>query len=234
MNNPFKILFKYPSRSRPERFFEGMDSIYNNLSDRSNFNVLITLDDDDPSMNNNEVRERIKTYPNAFAIYGKSESKVHAINRDLDVVGEWSDFDILICMSDDMRYNIFGFDDMIRVDMNFHFPDFDGLLHYPDQDAKEWLATMYIAGRKFFERFGYIYDPRCISLWCDNLVMAIAQKLGKYKYCGYQINVHLCPAYGHLERDQMFNEQQGHWQQDEAVFRKEEAEGFNLHLYQNK
>ena len=232
MNNPFKILFKYPSRERPDRFFQGMESIYQNLADLDNFYVLVTADLNDPSMYNEEVKQRINTYKNAFVIYGNSKSKIHAINRDLDVKGEWSDFDILICMSDDMKFNLYGFDDCIRVDMNCHFPDFDGLLHYPDQDAKEWLATMYIAGRKFFERFGHIYNPGFKSLWCDNLLMDISKLLGKYKYCVYQINLHLNPAYGHLPRDPMFNEQQGHWGEDEALYNQIKARGYDLHLYQ--
>ena len=99
MNNPFRILFKYPTRSRPERFFEGMDSIYNNLSDKDNFFVLVTADNDDSTMNNQEVWSRILSYPNCHAIYGQSKSKVDAINRDFEYEGKWNDFDILICMS---------------------------------------------------------------------------------------------------------------------------------------
>lgn len=236
MNNPFKILFKYPSRGRPDRFFAGMDSIYNNLNDKNNFFVLITADNDDATMNNPDVWSRILKYPNSHAIYGQSQSKIHAINRDLDIKGEWNDYDILICMSDDMRFNIYGFDDMIRTDMNFHFPEFDGLLHYPDQDAKQWLATMFIAGKNFppLKIDNKIYNPGFKSLWCDNLIMDIAQLLGKYKYCGYQINLHLCPAYGHLERDEMFNRQQGDWPHDEALYNEIKSRGCDLHLYQSK
>lgn len=234
MNNPFRILFKYPSRGRPDRFFVGLESIYNNLNDKDNFHVLITADEDDPSMNSEAIKDRIKTYKNSTVVYGASKSKIDAINRELDSVVDWYDFDILICMSDDMVFNVYGFDDMIRTDLNYHFPDFDGLLHYPDQDAKEYLATMYIAGRKFFNRFGHIYNPRFKSLWCDNLLMDIAQRLGKYKYCGYQINLHLNPAYGHLEKDAMFLEQQGHWGHDQAIYEEIKARGYDLHLYQNK
>jgi hypothetical protein len=228
MNNPFKILFKYPTRSRPDRFFAGMDSIYNNLNDRQNFSVLITADTDDHTMNNDEVKARIKTYPNAFVIYGESQSKIHAINRDFDIEGEWSDFDILICMSDDMRFNLYGFDDVVRVDQNAIFPDFDGLLHYYDADTKGALATMYIAGRKFFDRFGYIYHPSYKSLWCDNEIEECAKLLGKWHYTGYMIYQHLNPAYGHLERDDMFNVQQGYWGEDERNYYERKSRNFDL------
>jgi hypothetical protein len=131
-------------------------------------------------------------------------------------------------MSDDMLFTVFGFDVMVGVDMMTHFGDGDGLLHYPDQDAKEYLATMYIAGRKYYERFGYIYHPSYKSLWCDNEVMDIAIKLGKYKFTGYQINLHLNPAYGHLEKDEMFLRQQGDWGEDELNYYNRKNKNFYL------
>lgn len=223
---PFK-LFKFPSRGRPVRFFKSLDSIIHNISDKDYFHISCTLDLDDEAMNNEQVIERIKQYPNTSIEWGYSKSKIDAINRSMPNI----DWQILIAMSDDMIFNIFGFDTMIGVDMLNHFPDFDGLLHYPDQDAKEHLATMYIAGRKFYDKFGYIYNPDYKSLWCDNHVMELAQLLGKYKYCGYQINIHLNPAYGHLEKDSMFLEQQGHWEADELIYREYEKRNFDYQNY---
>lgn len=222
-NPPFK-LFKYPSRSRPERFFKSLDSIYNNASDKDYFHVSCTLDSDDVTMNDAEVIKKINAYQNISISWGYSDSKVEAINRSMPDI----DWDIVICMSDDMMFDIYGFDVMIGVDMMTHFPDGDGILHYPDQDAREYLATMYIAGRKFYDRFGYIYHPSYKSLWCDNEVMQIAQKLGKYKYCGYRINSHYNPAYGHLPKDEMFNRQQSFWNEDQANFEARKARNFDL------
>lgn len=226
MSSPAFILFKYPSRGRPERFFSSLDSLVNNIGDVDYYHIACTLDDDDLSMNNPEVIERIGGYKNVSIQWGTSISKINAINRSMPNIP----FDILVCHSDDMIFNFFGFDQHIRVDMNTHFPNYDGLLHYPDQDAKDYLATMYIAGVNFYKLFNYIYNPSFKSLWCDNLVMEIAQKLGKYKYCGYQINLHLNPCYGHLPRDAMFDEQQGHWGHDEALYNEIKTRGYDLHL----
>lgn len=228
-NNPTKILFKYPSKGRPERFIGGMDSIYQYASDKTNLHVLVTCADYDETMNNPEMIAKIASYPNTTVIFGENTSKIQVINRDFDKPGVWNDFDILICMSDDMRFNVFGFDDMIRVDMNAHFPNMDGLLHYPDQDAKEHLATMYIAGRYWFERRGrMIYHSSYKSLWCDNEEQDVAKICGKYKYCGYQINVHLNPAYGHLERDALFEKDQSYWNEDEKNYYERKARNFDL------
>ena len=224
---PFK-LFKFPSRKRPERFFKSLDSIVSNISDKDYYHVACTIDEDDETMYNKDVIDRILAYGTTSIQLGKSESKIHAINRSMPDI----DWDILICMSDDMIFHTFGFDVMIGVDMLNHFPDYGGLLHYPDQDAKEYLATMYIAGKKFYNIFGFIYDPQFRSLFCDNLVMNVAQKLGRYKYCGYQINVHLNPAYGHLDRDELFDIQQSDWNKDEATYNRIKAEGLEKYLEQ--
>lgn len=223
---PFK-LFKFPSRGRPARFFSSLDSIINNISDKDYFHISCTLDLDDETMNNEQVIERIKQYPNTSIEWGYSKSKIEAINRSMPDI-EW---DICFCMSDDMIFNLFGFDVMVGVDMMNHFPDFDGLLHYPDQDAKEWLATMYIGGRKWWEYRGKnIYHPSYLSVWADNEEMMVAQMCRKYKYCGYQINLHNNPAYGHLPRDPMFDFQQGQWPIDEANFHERKARNFDLNL----
>ena len=226
MSSPSFILFKYPSRGRPERFFASLDSLVNNVKDVDYYHVAITLDDNDATMNNAEVVERINSYKNVSIQWGESDSKIHAINRNIPDIP----FDILVCHSDDMIFNLYGFDQCIRVDMNAHFPDFDGLLHYPDQDAKDWLATMYIAGVNFYRKFGLIYDPVFKSLWCDNLVQDTAKYMNKYKYCGYQINVHLNPAYGHLPKDDLFNRQQSDWNHDEGQYYKIINNGLDNYL----
>lgn len=219
-------LFKFPSRNRPDRFFASLDSIYNNVSDKDYFHVSCTLDLDDLTMNNATVTERIFTYPNISIEWGKSKSKVHAVNRSMPIDIDW---DILINMSDDMIFTSPGFDVMIAVDMLCHFPDMSGLLHYPDQDAKDALATLYVAGKKWWEfRGGQIYHPSYKSLWCDNEEQLAAKTCGKYLYLGYPLVMHLNPAYGHLPKDALFERQQSDWNVDEENFYKRRALNFDL------
>jgi len=219
------ILFKYPSRGRPERFFESLDSIYNNLSDFHNFRVSCTIDDDDSSMNTPDIVSRIFAYKNISIQWGRSASKIHAVNRDMPEYG-----DIIVVMSDDMKFTCFGFDEVIRSAFRDHFPTLDGLLHFPDGDVKEELATMYIAGRAFYNRFGYVYHPSYKSLWCDNEVLHVAKLMNKHAYIPMPILLHLNPAYGHLQRDAMFDEQQNHWNHDEANFNERKAKNFDLYM----
>lgn len=231
---PFKILVKYTSRGRTTRFLEGLDNIFSMCSQPDYIRVLITADLDDPQMNNDEVKAHIAKYKNAHVIYGVSENKIHAINRDLDIMpDDYKDWDILANFSDDQRWTIFGWDDIIRVDFNSVSPDFSHYMAYLDPDTHGALSTLLIAGRKWIEAFGFIYDPIYVALFCDNQVEDCAKHLGKYHYTGYSIYQHFNPAYGYekFEKDEMFEHQQRlGWSIDMGLYHKLQAEGVEKYL----
>src|SRR5690606_14425577 len=136
--------------------------------------IVAKLDEDDPAMNNEAVRARLDSYPCIIQRWGLSKSKIHAINRDLDNLPPW---DILVCMSDDMRFTTKGYDDMIRK----HMPaDLDGLDNVEDDDAKSRVFTMRIPGRTYYQRDGYIYYEGYYSMWCDDEETCKAKIRGKY------------------------------------------------------
>lgn len=218
-----KILFKFPSRSRPQRFFETLDNIHSMAANKELYRVVCTLDLDDTTMNNQEVINKISEYPNTIAMYGRSKSKIDAFNRDMEALTEW---DILVAVSDDMKFIIYGFDDIIREGFRCCAPEMDGLAHFMDQDAKHIIPVLYIAGRRYFERDLFIYNPIYWSLFCDNESMEIAKIRNKYHFMGIQIINHLNPAYGHLPRDEQFNKQQDMWGHDEMIFNRRKATNF--------
>lgn len=180
METNSKILFKLPSRTRPNRVFEVLDATITNLNDKENFSFLLTLDEDDITMNNETIIEKLKSYPNMNYIFGKSESKIEAVNRDLnDFKKEW---DIIVLLSDDMIPVCLGFDDIIRNKFNEHYPDFDGVTWFNDGFQKNKLNTLCILGKKYYQRFNYIYHPSYKSLFCDNEFTIVANILNKQKY----------------------------------------------------
>jgi len=224
-----KILFKFPCRGREKMFFESLDSLNENIRDRNNYHISLTLDTDDKILNTKEVIEKINTYPNTSIEWGLSKSKIDAVNRSMPGY-EW---DVVICWSNDMVATFFGFDDIMRQYfyniINNHGDDF--LCHFPEQDAREYLNVLYIATKKYYDRFGYIYHPSYLSLWCDNESMCVSKMLGRYHYVGTpDLYVHKNPAYHQhkIERDELFNEQQGHWAVDEANFHERRKRNFDL------
>lgn len=219
-----KILIKYATRSRRSNFLRGIDSIRYNLADKENCHVLITVDDDDDKMHPLPVLHGI----NYSYVTGTSESKIHAINRGMDQVPEnFKDWDILVCMSDDMVFNVRGFDEEIRkkfydglADPYYVLPKkLDRFLHLPDGNRTD-LCTMSIIGRDYYNRDGYIYNPEYKSLYCDDEAQQVAKIRGCYLYVNQQIFEHLHPAYGKAEFDRQY-------QHTEAIGNTVDRETFN-------
>lgn len=222
------ICYKFASRSRPKRFFDALDNIFS-LARYPHFFILATLDGNDPKMNTDEVMKKIVTYKNVIPQYGQSNNKVHAINRDMDKAGEW---DILITMSDDMKFISEGFDAHIVSSMQKYFPDGDGCLCYWDggRETSNQFMTMSIMGRKYYERFGYIYHPDYISVHCDNEATDVAKMLGKFQPMDIQLFQHEHPANGYAVADPQYVYTESFHGQDKAMREQREKRNFDVHL----
>jgi hypothetical protein len=195
----YKILIKFASRSREQKFFSCLDNILNYVVDKENFCVLVSLDIDDVSMYNQNTLNKLSTYlnkhPNNLIIkFATSKNKIDAINRDVNEIKERFNFDILINFSDDMLWTKHGFDEVIREKFKLHFPDTNGNLHFNDGYTKERLCTMSIIGRKYYDKYNYIYHPSYISLWCDNEYTIVAKNQQKMIYFEEIIFVHNHPS----------------------------------------
>lgn len=215
-----KILFKYPSRSRPEQFFAGLTSIYRHLIDRDNFHIQVTLDEDDASMNCPQVINQLNKSLNLSYAFGNSKSKIHAINKDLSDYG-----DIIICMSDDMRLTQYGFDNIIRQNMP---DDLDYFLHFPENYKRAAVCTMSIMGRKYYDRTNYIYHPNYKSLWCDNEATEVAKWLNKYKYIDQAIYDHVHYSTGRAKKDTLYIKNST-YKTDGKVYEDRRSNNFGLH-----
>lgn len=195
-----KILFKFATRSRPQKFLEHISNIFKTIADNDNYLIIVSADNDDNSMRDYRANPFDK---NIIIFHGTSQNKIHAINRDIEKASAW---DILINTSDDMVFTQQGFDNIIREDMNKYFPDLNGFLHYNDGNQKSNVCTMSIMGRKYYERFGYIYNPEYKSVWCDVEQTEVAHLLGKHKYMGDEkvLFRHMHPAWGLSDYDEQY------------------------------
>lgn len=199
MSSKLKILFKYASRSRTNKFFSGLDSILQNLGDLNNFCILVSLDIDDVTMNNpttiNRLTEYVQKYPEKIIIkFGFSKNKIDAINRDVNEIKDKFNFDILVNFSDDMEFIQHSFDDVIRDKFFCHYADLDGNIYFNDGFVGDRISTMSIIGRKYYDKFNYIYHPSYHSLWCDNEYTEVAKRNQKIIYFPERIFNHNHPA----------------------------------------
>ena len=193
-----KILIKFPTRGRKNKFFNVLKLYQTMCDDISNITFLITLDNDDEIMNNKDVIDILETFKNIKYVYGDSKSKIDAINRDMETETDW---DIVLLASDDMIPKIKGYDTIIINKMMETYPDTDGVLWFNDGHQGNKLNTLCILGKKYYERFNYIYYPDYKSLWCDNEFMDVANFLKKQTYFPELIIKHEHPDVGYGNRD---------------------------------
>ena len=187
---------------------------------------LISIDENDVSMNNETVLNAIKTYPNIQVEIGHSKSKIDAVNRDLEkILFQW---DILLLASDDMFPIENGYDDIIRNDMKKYFSDLDGVLWYNDGHQKDKLNTLCILGKKYFEKFNYIYYPEYKSGYCDNEFTKVSKMLNKVKYFDKVIIEHQHPDWGYGQNDIIHSENYKNLSFDRNLFEFREKNNFDL------
>lgn len=220
-----KLLVKFPTRQRPERFFNTLDRYYKYLSGKHPVQFVISCDEDDGSMNNAAVRTRLQTYPGLICYFGKSRSKVEAINRDMDKHG---DYDILLLASDDMIPEEQEYDDIIVNAFREYFPDLDGVLWFNDGYVGRNLNTLSILGKKYYDRFGYIYHPDYTSLYCDNEFMEVAAKLNRQVYIDRVIIKHDHFYWNKgVVRDALYNRNESYYRIDRKVYQSRKARDFS-------
>jgi hypothetical protein len=221
-----KLLIKFPTRNRCSKFFSTLDKYVELLSDIQNTKFLITLDNDDSSINNTETLERLRKYENLDFFFGDSYSKISAVNRDLDKIDY--DWDILLLASDDMIPQIMAYDVFIRHAMISNFPDTDGVLWFNDGFQEKKLNTLSIMGRKYFERFNYIYYPEYKSIFCDNDFMDVANILKRQVYFEKCIIQHEHPDWGYGPSDKVHENNRKDWLHDNGIYNKRKSNNFFL------
>lgn len=186
-----KLLIKFPTRSRPKKFFKVLDLYYSLLDDISNTRFIISCDIDDDTMNCADSKIKLDSYPNLEYYFENNKNKIEAINANIHD----DDFDIILLASDDMIPQEKGYDTIIRQSFKKFFPDTDGVLWFNDGYQGKNLNTLCILGKKYYNRFSYIYNPTYISLWCDTEFTDVSKILNKVKYIAHVIIKHEHPIW---------------------------------------
>lgn len=214
-----KLLFKYASMGRPELFKQTLQKYYSMLSNQHPFEFIITLNEDDLTMNTEDVKQFLHSFSNLKFKYGKYSTKIEAINADM----ENADFDILIVISDDMIPIVLNFDDVIVRDMKQHFPNLDGALHYNDSIQNENFITQTIMGKKLYDYFGYIYNPIYKSFSCDCEFTDIVRIRNKVVYIPKMIIKH---EHKGDDADNTYRKNSSFLKRDQMIYLNRKAQGF--------
>jgi glycosyltransferase involved in cell wall biosynthesis len=110
--------------------------------------------------------------------------------------------------------------------MRWHFPAMDGVLHFHDGYLGAGrLITLPVMGVHYFRRFGYVYQPEYRSLFCDNELTEVSQRLNKYAWINLVLARH---AHGGPGGDAVYAANQRHHAADQLLFQRRRAMGFAL------
>ena len=219
------ILIKFPTRGRPQKFREQFGRYYQMLSNQIDTQFVISMDVDDTTMNNPQMKRFLDGHNNQRKIvhyhYGLSRTKIQAINADMD---KYPEYKIVLLASDDMMPVEHGYDKIIYDDMMKYYLDLDGVLHYNDGRVGKRLNTLSIMGIKMYERFGYIYHPAYTSLWCDNEFDDVTRALNKSTYIDRCIIKHEWVQF--TGRDALHKKNEAFYDADQKIYMDRKRRGF--------
>lgn len=223
-----KILVKFPTRGREH--FPRILQRYQETRVTDDVHYLITVDSDDPVMTNWSMQNLISLWGNQTTQTIEPIGKIGAINHGVtEYLEQHPEYDIILLASDDMYPVQRGWDQRIINDMERLYPDTDGVLWYNDGHTGNELNTMCILGKKYYQRFGYIYQPDYKALWCDNEFMDVANMLGKQTYSPDVLFEHKHPIYDRsIKQDYMNVRDSQQFLNDKAIYEQRKQRNFDL------
>jgi hypothetical protein len=221
------ILMKVTSRGRPTVLLNTIKLYYQFANNTNDMYWLLTFDWDDETVNEDLVDQLIDLIGRDKLFIKQTQvlnaNKIEAINRDVNEFDQ--PWDILLNISDDQIPTLPGYDDVIRESMPHNL---DASLWFHD-GWQPRINTQEIVGRKYYERFNYIYYPEYKSFFCDNEATEVAQRLGKLLQSPKCIIKHYHPAWdknSHIKRDALYIKNDTYWKHDEELFKKRKLNNY--------
>jgi len=221
----YNILIKFPTRGRPEKFKATLEKHINLASKKHNIRYIFTFDDDDETMNTDEMKTYLNNLPVSNKFYfGNSEDKIEAINANMDD----EDFDILILASDDMIPLLKDYDDIIAEKFTHSQFGLDCTLHFTSARWSDHLNIQPILGKLYYDRFGYIYHPAYKSISCDNEYTDVSRILRRDIFVPLELFSHNYLSQCNGDETCIKNHEFNH--HDGAVFQDRKAVDYDLNI----
>lgn len=174
-DNVFMISILHPSRSRPHKSIRCLKAWFDAGMITGKYEFIISLDKDDPELS--RYHELYDLYYGRAAqlrgqfklIENKNRSAVDAINNAAKVASA----DIMIVVSDDTEPCQFWYKKVLEFSSKK-----DWIIKTQD-GIQSWIITMPIMDRAYYNRFGYIYHPDYLHMFCDTELTCVADITGR-------------------------------------------------------
>jgi glycosyltransferase involved in cell wall biosynthesis len=208
-----KISLLHPSRQRPQKSFDNAVEWVNKAG--CDIELIVSIDADD-----NTKFEYAKLYDH-FAgkfLVNRNRCAVDAINKAAEVATG----DILLVLSDDFKCPEQWGKKLIEATEGKE----DWIAKTPD-GIQDWMITMPIMDRKFYNRFGYVYFPEYLHMFCDTDLSCVADLTA----CRINLDIkfdHNHYSIGKSEKDEVSKKADKTWAQGEKLFIERYKRNFDL------
>lgn len=204
-----------PSRSRPRKCYDNIMKWVSVWFGSFDFQIIVSVDSNDP-----ELINYITLFDNdrfTFVI-NNNRSAVQAINHAVN----FSTGDILMVVSDDTD-TIQHWDAKIFKDVGSKK---DWILKTQD-GIQPWIITMPIMDRDYYNRFGYIYHPDYLHMFCDTELTCVADITGR-KITSKLVFPHKHYSVTKQAPDAVAKRNDSTWAQGEKLFLERYKKNFDL------
>lgn len=218
-----KISIIHPSRKRPDLAFKTAAEWLSKAKTKIEYLFSVDKDDETRFTYHDKFLLFMKQYEQHTTGFhcGENVSSVEAINK----VAELTTGDLLIVVSDDFEC-FDGWDEWLISKLEGQK---DFVVKTTDT-LQEWLITLPIMDRTYYERFGYIYYPGYKHLFSDTEMTEVGHILGRVIDLRDKDHVflHRHPCGGFVERDETYLRNDETWNQGETLFNERKSNNFYL------
>lgn len=217
-----KISIIHPSRKRPELAFETANKWLTHAVNPLQY--IISIDKDDPTAEdyiNNFMpfsEQWLSRHTVAMRL-SENKSSVEAINKGAEDTCN----DLLIVVSDD--FECFpGWDEWLLSKLEGQK---DFIVKTTDT-LQEWLITLPIMDRAYYNRFGYIYYPGYKHMFSDTEMTEVGHLLGRVIDLRDKEHafLHRHPCGGFVQKDETYLRNDETWNQGEELFNERKKNNF--------
>lgn len=211
------ISLLHPSRQRPGKSLETVKKWVSRASAGVPIEIIVSLDTDDHYRH--QYLKQYDVFKKAKVIFNDNRSAVDAINNAAKVASG----DILIVLSDDTDCpNRWDQVILSAVDgrKDYILKVYDG--------AQQWIVTMPIIDRMYYNRFGYVYYPEFKHMFVDTHFTHVGDALKRIIWRNDITFEHLHYSVGKATKDDLNLRCDNTWDQGKHLYISLLKQNFNL------
>lgn len=211
----YKISIIHPSRNRPRQALKTINEWLGFAKDKSQIEYILSVDRSDKDL---IAYKRLCSESGIKCSIGNNKSAIEAINGAAKITTA----NILLVVSDD--FGAFqDWDEKLLMEVEGKE---DWILKTQD-GIQDWIITLPILDRKYYDRFGYVYNPGYRHLFCDTEMTSVADLTGR-KLTSDLFFEHRHYSVKKSRKDLINVKNDNTWKQGEKLYNERKAINFGL------